>query len=182
MKKPKRRRYRHLFRFGGFGGHQTVNISVPCSDAKSFVRLSRTEADVIRGKPGVALACANAQCAMDNKGLFPHPVYLAEFTRSSAYIVDRLNRQGQPTHCVRYRHDDGGWIGKFDVPGGKARLIRSGEAERTVTLSVPSKNKYRAGRPQGNQDGSRSKTMPHGATRRAIEAGWIASVQPSKSE
>lgn len=174
MEKTKRRKYRHLFRLGGFGGNQTVNIAVPVSDARSTVRLPRKEADVIAGKPGMAVACANAQCSMVNPGVFSHPVYLAEFTRTHAYIVDRLSRQGQPTHCVRYRHDDGGWIAKFDKPGGKAKLIRSGDAERTVTLSPPQKHKYRPGRPKGTQDGSRSKSMPHGATRRAIEAGWVA--------
>jgi hypothetical protein len=179
MGKTKRRKYRHLFRFGGFGGKQTVSIAVACSDASHRVRLPRAEADVLAGKPGISVACANAQCAMDGKGNFPHPVYLAEFVRSYAYIVDRLDRHGQPTHCVKYRHDDGNWIGKFDKPGGKAKLIASGDAERVVNLSPPQKHRYRPGRPRGTIDGSRSKTLPHGAHKRAIDAGWV--IAPQKS-
>ena len=177
----KRRKYRHLFRIGGIGGNQTINIAVPCSDAKSVVRMSRAEADVFRGKPGIAVACADARCAMESDGIFPHPVYLAEFTRSHAYIVDRLDRQGQPAHCVKYEHDDGEWIRKFDAPGGKAKLLRSGNAERVVTLRVPQKHQYRPGRPKGNSDGSRSKPLPSGAARRAIEAGWLV-VPPETRE
>lgn len=173
MKQAKRRKYRHLFRIGGFGSNQTINLAVPCSDAKATVRLSRSEADVIQGKPGVALACANAKCAMGSNGVFPHRVYLAEFTHSCAFIVDRIDRQGQPAHCIRYRHDDGSWIKKFDVPGGKIKLIRSGDAERNITLSPPQKHSYRPGRPSGESNGSRSKTLPHGAARRAVEAGWV---------
>lgn len=173
--KERQRKYRHIFRMGGFGGGQTVNIAVPCVDAKSTVRITRTEANVIHGKAGIAVACANAECAMESPKAFPHKVYMAEFTKSKAYIVDRLDRNGQPARCIRYRHDDEQWIGKFDKPGGKRKLILSGDVERVVTLSPPAqRNKPSvAGRPKGKSDGSRTSKMGYGATKRAIEAGWI---------
>lgn len=171
---PKIKRRSHVFRIGGFGGSQTINISVPCSDAKGEVRMTRTKAAVLRGKPGIAVTCANAQCAMDSEGVFPHPCYLAEFTRSKAYIVDRLNARGQPSHCVRYRHDDAAWIDKFDKPGGKNKLLKSGEVERTIRLYPPAHRGSQAGSRPSRRDGSRTnKPLPGGAARRAINAGWI---------
>ena len=178
-RQPKIKRYQHYFRIGGFGGGQTVNIAVPWSPAKHTIRMTRTAADVLAGKQGIAVACANALCATTHSNLFPHPVYMAEFTHRHAFIVDRVDRKGQPSHCIKYRHDDQTWIQEFDAPGGKKKLLKSGQAERVVTLDPPAPRVSQAGKnaPRGRaeQKGARSsgKRLSSGSMRRAIDAGWV---------
>lgn len=172
--KQKRRKYRHTFRFSAPHG-KTFNVCVPMRSAKTTVKMTRTERDVIAGKPGIAVACANFECVMRlGETIFPHPVYFAEFTKTRCYIVTALDKDGQPKRCICYSHDDGEWIERFDRPGGKLALIRSGASEREVTLHPPpNQDLYRPGRARGKNDGTRSKAMPRGANKRAIDAGWI---------
>lgn len=171
--KRKRLNYRHTFRLGFGDDGQTFNICVAMSQPKASVRLDRTEADVIAGKAGIAVACADMKCAERNSKSFPHPVYLAEFTKTRAYFVDKLDKDGQPKHCICYAHDDGEWIVKFDQPGGKKKLIRSGDVERTITLTPPPRWRPRElNRPKGKYNASRTKPMSYGSKKRAIEAGW----------
>lgn len=173
------RRYKHTMYFGIPGQSTTIKFRLPYSHATQKVVLSRTETDVLAGKPGVAAACADALCALaaaaNGSAKFPHKVYFAEFTQRAAFIVDKI-KNGQPVHCVKYLHNDC-TIPMFDRPGGKRALLRSGQATRDIILRPPHKGETRHGRsdPHGKDSGMRSKrpTVARESLKRAIESGLI---------
>lgn len=176
----KRKPSRHTFHFGVPGRDGTVSIPCPVSRGKTTITITRSLDDVKKGKPGMAMACADMVCAQRHKDKFPHKIHFAEFTRSRAYIVDEM-KNGIPTHCVVYEHDDNS-IPLFDKRGGKQKLIREGGAERKITLRPPEdrpKYGYAKGRKSGPFDGSKSTQLSQGSRRRAIEAGLAMS--PAKA-
>ena len=65
-------------------------------DAEKDVVIQRTLLNIWKGVPGYADKCMNAQCIIENKSLFPHPVLAASVRASRVFIIDR------PGHAVRY--------------------------------------------------------------------------------
>lgn len=121
-------------------GSPPLEFPVPMSDATRPVTLSRKELDAYNGKPGLQMECMNAQCGLRLKDAFPHKVYMIEFADTRCFVVDRVNKQGHPTHVVRYYHHEGGEQKEFDVPGGKSRLINSGRVDKDIKLLVPTRS------------------------------------------
>lgn len=170
-------RPRHVFHFGVPGKEGTIKVPCKMSKGKHRITLDRTLADVLKGKPGIAAACADKVCAERHKALFPHPVLFVEFTRGRVYICDKM-KDGLPVHCIVYDHNDDS-IPLFDVRGGKQRLINEGLAERKITLKPPRPHgqKRKTPRPnKGQPTGERSQPLPSGAHRRAIEAGLAKKI------
>lgn len=116
------------------------------SDALEPVTLCRNMDDLYNGTAGIACECWLAQTGHRLKKRFPHPVYMVEFTRSRAFVVDQLDRKGWPAHCVRYYHHEGDDIDEFDRPGGKEALIAAGKAAKVFTLLAPTKSTKHEGR------------------------------------
>jgi hypothetical protein len=116
---------------------QVITIPLRASLAKQSVQLSRTVADIQKGQEGLAITCANAECGLRLNGTaFPHPAYIIEFTDRRAYVVDRLNKAGTPTHCVVYEHGQGDFQKAFDTKGKNALMKMSG-VEATFSLWPP---------------------------------------------
>ena len=156
--------------------NRTVRIGVKVRDAKSPVALDRTLADVMAGTEGMAVTCANAQCAMRlNGAAFPHEAHLVEFTDNRAFVVDKLNRQGVPISCVRYAHNEGAFQKEFDTKG-KQRLSKMSGVEKTFVLMPPPKRKSPGhgvshGGTSGTPRNDRKHPLHKGAIARAERAG-----------
>jgi hypothetical protein len=141
---------------------QVITIPLRASLAKQSVQLNRTVADIKRGQEGLAITCANAECGLRMNGTaFPHPAYIIEFTDKRAYVVDKLNKAGTPTHCVVYEHNQGSFQKAFDTKT-KSALMKMSKAEATFSLWPP-----KLGAPPGrgtNRRGSTTSGTP-GAVR-----------------
>jgi len=88
-------------------GHETDTYwTVEVSDAKRPIQINGTVGHALRAYAGVTIGCALSNTAIDkaNAALIGHPVYLAEVTPRTAYLVDRLGKDGQPVHAIRYSH------------------------------------------------------------------------------
>jgi hypothetical protein len=162
-------------------------FTVECDRAKKDVVMLRSDHDALTATKGSTIACMNANCAMRQASLFPHPVYLVAFTRGACYVVDRINKGGVPIHAVAYEHSNSKDIGIHDKVGPK-KLLELGRATKTITLRAPRnqagefrkysrkwtgvKSAERTGTGlTGTGNKPRITPVPHGAKRRAIEAG-----------
>jgi hypothetical protein len=131
--KKKTRTNRHYFLIK-VTGQTPLRFSVKVKEAKTGVTLTRRMADILAGTEGMAVTCANAQCALrEGTQAFPHPVYMAEFTDRRAYFVDKLNRYGEPVSCVRYSHHEGAFQKLYDERG-KSRMAHMSGAETGFKL------------------------------------------------
>lgn len=154
---------------------------VEWSPATKPVVLTRTQKDILTGKVANPAECADANCAMRLKNLFPHPVRFAYFIGSRAYIVDKIE-DGEPVHCVKYKHDDKS-IQVFDKlkPAAFAAVVaEDGSKDTKIKLSPPSHPKAsgaakKRGAPstQEGQEGTRSPHIPRGLKKRLIDAGLL---------
>src|SRR5262245_19067216 len=133
-RKQKLLKQRHTLKFFVPGLREPMVLKIPMSDATSEVELHREVIDLKNGIRGTAVECMNAQCGLRLARAFSHPVFLVEFTDTRAFVVDKLNRQGMPVHCVRYYHHEGDEQREFDKKGGKQKLVRSGKAKKTFKL------------------------------------------------
>ncbi len=150
---------------------------VACSPATRTVILKREAADVLQSKQGTTVACTDSNCAARvGEAVFGHPVFLAEFTKISAYIVDKLDRNGMPKHCVWYNHNDGSTIDLNDHIASRAELLKKVDLDKSVVLQPP---RDRVGQVNSGPHAqaprhaptARRKSVAHGALRRAREAG-----------
>src|ERR1700758_2547003 len=102
------RRTRRIY-YGPPGAETSLWWSVKVSDARKPVTVNGNVLHALKGHPGVTIGCGLSNMAIDkaNAAAFPHPVHLASFTKSTAMIVDRLNKDGSPAHAVLYGHSYG---------------------------------------------------------------------------
>ena len=150
---------------------------VACSPATRTIILKRHAADVLQSRAGTTVGCTDSNCAARlGEAVFGHSVFLAEFTKRSAYIVDKLDRYGMPKHCVWYEHNDGETIDYNDQVISRIELLKKIDLDKAVILRPP---RNRVGqKPSGTHDQaprhvqtSRRNPVAHGALRRAREAG-----------
>jgi hypothetical protein len=157
-------------------GKEVVRIPVRVVDAKAPVTLSRTIKDVLNGTAGMAVTCANAICALRlNGSVFPHPVYMVEFTDHRAYVVSKLNKSGVPVQCYRYAHNEGAFQKQYDTKG-KNRLAKMSGVEKDFTLTPPPVQRRAPGHGVSHggtsgPNGRNRKVMSRKAVARAERAG-----------
>lgn len=150
---------------------------VACSPATHVVKLTREAMDVLQSKQGTTVGCTNSNCAARvGEAVFGHPVFLAEFTKTSAYIVDRLDRYGMPKHCIWYKHNDGETIDLNDHIVSRTELLKRINLGKAVVLRPPANRvgqKPSAPHAQAPRHAQTARRNPvaHGAIRRAKEAG-----------
>jgi len=118
----------------------TKFVTVAISRATRVVKIKREDFDVRDSRPGSTIGCVNSVCAhrLGDKA-FPHPVHLAVFTASRAYIVDKVNKAGIPVHAVWYAHDDKLGVNLNDHIHPRNVLKRVLDLNRVVTLRPPTK-------------------------------------------
>jgi hypothetical protein len=128
----------HLIRIYRPGHVRPLTYRVRVKDATATITMTTTVAQVLAARPGQAIVCVGAKCCLANADLFPHAVYLVEFGRRYAYVVDKLNKDGHPISCRKYLHNYGGRIEIFDdKKGGKRKIIDLGLAETDIVLRPP---------------------------------------------
>ena len=158
---------------------EKTSIRVPVSNAKRDVLINGDVCHALAGQPGVTIGCAMSNVAADNADGFPHPVILAAFTKSIAYIVDKVNKDGMPSHAVRYHHSYGRIVDKNDAATLKKMALEQPELmNRSFTLRVPPA--YRDAStlthntpPTGSGRASSRAKVQRGAVARAIRAGIL---------
>lgn len=147
-------------------------------DGKADVLVNGNAGHALRASRGKTIGCAISLMAYENKTLFPHEVLLVHVTASRLYIVDKVNAQNQPCHCVRYEHSYG-HVTECNDAGTLKEMVKENPAlmERSFTIRVP-----RVGKPRGPHSTKRAVTtnvgarrggVTRGAMHRAMAAGFI---------
>ena len=148
---------------------------VPCRDSKVDVTLYRTRRDITTAKPGNVRECADAQCGIRERKKFPHAFHGIVVFPSVAYVIDKVDADGEPAHLIRYyrtkseRKD----IANFDKHGKDAI------GPRQITLkAVPAARRLgaNAGRPHHPKPakaGPRKKPLLRHVRRRGIARRFL---------
>jgi hypothetical protein len=174
----RRKSYTRIY-YGPEGHERDLWWTVEVRDATKAVKINGKLIHAIEGQAGTTVGCSMSNTAvdLDNVGEFPHSVYLAAFTRSRAFVVDKI-KNGAPSSAVKYRHSYGDII---DLNDGKAleRIAKKDPSiiEREFVLMVPKKRtpKSLLPGPGLTKTGITTKAfVPRGALRRAQKAGLIS--------
>jgi hypothetical protein len=163
-KRKIRKPSRHTFNFKIVGDGETRihSVKAKVTRASTPVTLTLKPEDVERSIKlgGVAntQTCSMAVCAKRQAERFPHPVdgYI-DWQYSTAYVVSKT-KDGLPSECFAYRHNDS--IAKLnDSKGGQRKLLAELKANgpREIKLLPIRYRPREEGRPRGKNDGSRAK-------------------------
>lgn len=165
--------------FGPPGREGGLSFTARVTDAKRNVSINGRALDALRACRGVTIGCAISNTAMANVAAFPHKVYYAHITATCAYLVDKINSNGQPTHAVRYHHAYKHITEDNDTGAWKKMVAETPTLmERSFALRVP-----RTSKPTGPHATKRAATSTNlaprnsgarGAIRRAKKAGFIS--------
>lgn len=169
--------------YGPEGRETSIWWTVKVSDAKKPVSINGGLFHALRGYAGSTIGCGLSNMAVDkaNAAAFPHPVFLASFTKNTALIVDKLKANGEPAHAIRYVHSYGRITDRNDNRTLK-KLVREDPSiiERPFTLRPPRERKpsgpnsgKTASKDRGERENSRA-FIPRGALARAVKAGRIS--------
>lgn len=173
MKRKPRRIY-----YGPEGHETSLFWSVRVSEATQPVTINGSILHALKGYSGMTVGCGLSNMAVDkeNAKAFPHPVFLASFTKTTAMIVDKLKPDGSPAHAVLYKHSYEHITDNNDSGTLKEMVLEDPSIiERSFTLRVPRKRgKTLHGQAKKNPDtGSKRNFVPRGALARAVKAGRI---------
>jgi hypothetical protein len=167
--------------FGPDGAETSLYWTVKVTDAKKPVEMNGDVTHALKANRGHTVGCAFSCMAKDNETAFPHPVKLATFTKTAAWIVDKVDRAGQPIHAVRYEHGYG-HITEANDTGTLKKMVRDNPEimTRAFTLQVP--RKHLGASHSGGVDAARvaghkpraATFVPRGALARAVKAGRIS--------
>jgi hypothetical protein len=182
-KKPKKKQKTRRIYCGGPGHENSRWWVVKVSEAKYPVIMNGEVFHALRGYPGVTVGCGLSNIAIDKKNAkaFPHPVFLAAFTKRTALIVDKLKKNGMPDHAVLYEHHYGRITDRND-DGTLKKLVQEKPKlmQRSFTLYPRRKQTQdwteTAGQNRTPPDpsASRAKAFVHrGSLARAVKAGLI---------
>lgn len=173
----KRRKIRKTRIYYGPHGHEkSMSLQCRVRDATEDVKVNGKVMHALKGQPGVTVGCALSNVASANPDSFPHPVYLAAFTKSTALIVEKLVPNGL-SHAVRYGHGYGHITDKNDE-GTLKKMVKEDPAiiEKPFVLRVPrirpgdhSRIRTETDKPRG----SNRTYVPRGGYARARKAGLI---------
>lgn len=178
MKKRSRRIY-----CGPPGKETSVYWTVKVSDAKQDVTINGSLKDALLGAEGSTVGCAISNVGFSNRDEFPHPCYLVSVSKRVAYVVDKLDKAGQPCHAVEYHHSYGR-ITEENDKGTLKQLVKEKPQimERPFTLRTPppstkkkKKQSYYTGERSPSGAKPRGATFVHrGALARATLAGRVS--------
>jgi hypothetical protein len=166
---------------GPEGRETSIWWNVKVSEARRAVTINGSILHALKAHAGVTVGCGLSRMAMDNAKAFPHPVYLASFTKSTALLVDKLKRNGEPAHAVLYKHRYG-HITDHNDDGTLKRLVKENPSliERPFILRPPRPAPLysgpNAGKTPAHEKGQSNRArafVPRGALRRAVMAGRI---------
>lgn len=108
--------------------------------------------------------CAMSVCSRDHGDAFPHPFEFVDWLYNRAYFADKT-KDGLPTGCVSYQHNDG-IAPLFDNTAAMKKFLTKLEKRGSYTITLyPAKYRKReGGRPRGRNTGERKRPyQPRGA-------------------
>lgn len=172
----KPRRTKRIY-YGPPNKEKRMYWTVTVTDAKEPITFNGTIEQALKGHAGVTVGCAISYTCRENAKAFPHAVYLASITKTTALMVDRLNKAGQPTHAVIYEHSYPHIISWNDRRELK-KMVKEDPSimERAFTFRPPRKQVQGSGRNAGKRRLGSTRGMafvPRGAMARAVEAGLM---------
>lgn len=166
MKKQSRKSPSHIFKFKiemDDGEMKEMNSKAIVTAARKAVTVILTKdhvrTSIMNNGVGNTAKCAMAVCCRNQpKGTFSHPfVGFIDWQYSTAFLATHLNKQGMPSKCIRYYHDDN--IAKLnDTPGGQKKLLKRLEDEGDIIIRLRPRirNDHTLKGGTGRKDGSRS--------------------------
>jgi hypothetical protein len=95
--------------------------TIKVRNATKPVVLNGTVEHAMAGGRGVSIGCHLSNTAEAHKEAFPHPVLYVSFTKSVALVITKITK-GQPSECVRYRHNYGQYVDLNDKDPSKAAV------------------------------------------------------------
>lgn len=179
LKRRHRKRRTKRIYYGPEGKEMSMWWTVRYRDATTTVSLNGSVAHALRGLSGRTVGCTISECGIDNSQAFPHPALLISVTKSTVLVVDKLDKQGQPCHAVRYGHQYGRIIEANDK-GVIKKIVKDDPSfmDRQFKLTPP-----RVQRPTGPHANHVKKSnrlnatfVPRGAMKRAVDAGLMSSA------
>ena len=170
---------RHAFLIQVTPNQPPIRLLLPVRAGQGVIRIHRTEADVRAGKQGQTISCANIVAARRLQ-IFGEDAVHIEFTQTGCFVIDRVNRAGEPTGCSMWKHNDGQFQKQFDSKP-KRTVIRAGLADRVITLRPPAPRPSQAGLTThvSRRDRSRATVIPYNGARRLWQAGIRISASTS---
>jgi hypothetical protein len=137
--RKKFRRAKHCFRFKVPGQRELLESWAKVKDARFPVQLTVTPEDVRNSMKlngvGNTRTCTMALCAKRSEAQFAHPVegYI-DWQYRTCFVVTKL-KDGWPSECVAYAHDN--QIAHLnDSKGGQKILLAKLEAEGPITVRL----------------------------------------------
>lgn len=176
MKLRRRIRTKRIY-YGPPGKETSMYWPVKYTDATADVKINGNIAHALSSFAGSTIGCTMSNCAIENAKAFPHPALLVVFTKSTCLVVDKVDRQGQPCHVVRYGHCYGRIIEANDK-GIIKKIVKDDPTfmEREFILTPP--RVQRPTGPHANHATHSKRTnrtyVPRGALKRAEDAGLIS--------
>jgi hypothetical protein len=156
-----------------------MRIPVKARNATTPLMVNGRVIDALHAARGVTIGCA---LSLMIRRELPH-VHFAQITARTAALVTKVNKFGQPTDAVVYKHNYQHITDKNDTGTLKKLAVEQpGLMERTFTLYPPSDHRQRdqkkrgTGVPRGkaNLNSGRSRIVLKGSARRARKAGFIS--------
>ncbi len=144
-------------------------------NATRSVALNGTVEEAMNARGGVSIGCHLSNVATKNKSAFPHPALYISFTKSVALVITKITN-GQPSHCVRYRHNYGKYVDLNDTDPSKAVVKAHPELfNRQFTLGAYKDDKLHWKPEYGRREtGARGKfQMARGELARMKKAGLV---------
>jgi len=115
--------------------------TIKVKNATKPVVLNGTVEHAMAGGRGVSIGCHLSNTAKASKEAFPHPVLYVSFTKSVALVITKITN-GQPSQCVRYRHNYGQYVDLNDKDPSKATVKAHPELfNRQFTLGAYKESK-----------------------------------------
>lgn len=183
MNRPTRKKRRTVILYAGPDRNPAL-IKYRCTVKRALkaVRLLGEVSLVQKAKCGKPIGCYYSELSKFRKDDFPHPVRLAYFTASRAYIVDTVDKLGHPKTVIEYRHDEGRHTDMNDT--GALKRMTKGElalfGERHINLYPLQRARMSptGHKPSGPHNVSLEMhtglIIPRGARRRFETAGLIS--------
>ncbi len=133
-----------------------------------------------QGRPGRMIGCGISTLGRNHPEAFPHPCLLVAVTTSGIMVVDKVRKNGDPSHAVLYKHPYGWFVLENDHKNvAKIQKEDPNALAGPFFFSVPKRPGV------SNPKGGHSKKpprhyVPRGCLQRAKEAGFINAAAESQ--
>ena len=179
-KKKRRGKIRSLTFWNGNGEKKKVFCRVFDGKTSLAFHLVLDQYLIITSEKGVPWNCLLARGCKKHKDAFPHKMFAAFAVGGLIYIQStEVTRAGQVPTMIRYKHNFGKALRKFDQFSREGFLRLFGDQGVEIELSPPPKSSRQTGGERGEHDRTArdptriDRAVARGAYRRALDAGLL---------